>query len=64
MKQLTSGSRVKVSVYKNGFFVNSYTGSVIAFTKTGLVKVKPDSPMAGIKCVSADNVKVIAEAPQ
>lgn len=60
MKQLTNGSRVKVNVYKNGYYVNSYTGKVIGFTKAGLVKVQPDAPLAGTKCVSADNVKVIS----
>jgi len=60
MKQLTTGSRVKVNVYKNGYYVNSYMGKVIGFTKAGLVKVEPDAPLTDIKCVSADNVKVIS----
>lgn len=61
MKQLITGSRVKVDVYKNGYYVHSYRGEVIGFTKAGLVKVNPDPPMAGTKCVSADNVKVVSE---
>lgn len=37
MKQLTTGSRVKVDVYKRGYYVESYRGKVIGFTKAGLV---------------------------
>lgn len=60
MKQLTTGSRVRVNVYRKGYYIESYRGKVIGFTKAGLVKVNPDPPMAGTKCVSADNVKIVS----
>lgn len=59
MKQIKEGSRVLVSVYRAGIHIRSYRATVKGFTKGGLVKVDPDR-YVGIKCVSADNVKVIS----
>lgn len=63
MKEIKEGSRVIVSVYRGDIYLRSYKGTVKGFTEGGLVKVDPDN-YPGIKCVSADNVKVIAGAPK
>lgn len=63
MKEIKEGSRVIVSVYRADIYLRSYKGTVKGFTEGGLVKVDPDK-YPGIKCVSAANVKVIAEAPK
>lgn len=59
MKQIKEGSRVLVSVYRLGIHIRSYKATVTGFTASGLVKVDPDRHDT-IKCVSADNVKVIS----
>ena len=48
-----------VSVYKMDIHIRSYKATVKGFTPGGLVKVDPDK-YPGIKCVSADHVKVIS----
>ena len=58
MKEIKEGSRVLVSVYKGDIYIRSYKATVKGFTPGGLVKVDPDR-YTGIKCVSADNVKLI-----
>ncbi len=60
MKKITEGSRVIVSIYKGDIYIRSYKATVKGFTPGGLVKVDPDR-YPGIKCVSADNVKVASE---
>ncbi|MDB5243656.1 MAG: hypothetical protein JWP57_4281 [Spirosoma sp.] len=60
MKKITEGSRVIVSIYKWDIYIRSYKATVKGFTPGGLVKVDPDR-YPGIKCVSADNVKVVSE---
>ena len=59
MKEIREGCRVIVSVYKGDIYIRSYKATVKGFTPGGLVKVDPDR-YAGIKCVSADNVKVVS----
>ena len=61
MKGIKEGSRVIVSVYRGDIYLRSYKGTVKGFTEGGLVKVDPDRYQC-IKCVSAANVKVIAES--
>lgn len=63
MKEIKEGCRVIVSVYKYDIHVRSYKATVKGFTESGLVKVDPDR-YPGIKCVSADNVKVITDPPK
>ena len=58
MKEIKEGSRVIVSVYKVNIYIRSYKATVKGFTEGGLVKVEPDK-YKGVKCVSADNIKVI-----
>jgi hypothetical protein len=59
MKEIKEGSRVIVSVYRGDIYLRSYKATVKGFTPKGLVKVDPDK-YPGIKCVSADNIKVIS----
>lgn len=63
MKEIKEGSRVIVSVYRADIQIRSYKATVKGFTSSGLVKVDPDR-YPGIKCVSADNVKVIRATGQ
>ena len=59
---LVVGSRVKAAKTTrkgNRIDINVYTGTVIGFTATGLVRIKPDDSKH-IKSVSSVNCKVIS----
>ena len=45
---------VIATVTKNGYFVDSYRGEVVGFTKNNLVKVKS---WKGVKCHAINNVR-------
>jgi len=50
------GDKVSATITKNGYFINSYRGSVVGFTKNNRVKV---SSYRGIKIHATHNVKKI-----
>lgn len=47
------GDKVNASITKNGYFINSYEGVVVGFTKNNLIKVKS---WRGIKSHSPNNL--------
>ena len=56
MIKIEIGNKVQATVTKNEYFVNSYKGVVVGFTKNNRVKVKS---YRGIKCYAVQNVHVL-----
>ena len=56
MIKIEIGNKVQATVTKNEYFVNSYKGVVVGFTKNNRVKVKS---YRGIKCHAVQNVHVL-----
>ena len=51
------GDKVLATITKNGYFLNSYKGTVVGFTKNDRVKVKS---YRGVKIHSKHNIKFCA----
>jgi len=56
MDNLKIGDRVNAIITKNGYWVNSYKGEVVGFTKNNRVKVES---YRGIKMHSIKNIRKI-----
>lgn len=55
-QEIKIGDKVKAVTLKNGYFQNSYKGTVIGFAKNGRIKVES---YLGIKIHSKENITII-----
>ncbi|AKD55011.1 hypothetical protein [Spirosoma radiotolerans] len=53
-------SRVRVAVHRRGFHVRNFTGTVIGWTSSGLIKVMEDKKDKA-RCYSSEHVKLIRQ---
>ena len=56
MEALKTGQLVVATITKNGYFVDSYKGTIVGFTSNNRVKVRS---YRGIKIHSAINIQII-----
>ncbi|MBD2705825.1 hypothetical protein IC229_34820 [Spirosoma sp. BT702] len=59
---ISTGDRVSVTPYVNGYARKPYKATVIGWTDSGRLRVKTDKD-GSLKVVNPDNVKKVADAP-